>query len=788
MVTNTTTTSTNSSTSKSTNVYYSTKQGWVPPNDKNAVVVYINKTGKTTGQTTAGDIPQGIDVREQGINTQTGQQGNIGTLLAQDIKSQTSEQKITSSTGTGYNPATKTNIPSYSEKQSKVLGQLEQQGVMQQLPNTTQYTYGRVSSITTPETRTGQAYLNINRTSDKPLLITPEEAKRNPSLSSQFPVWVVQSPNTPLGMINAINIESKYASTPVYRPNYGMPYSKGYFETNQALLGKSMFEYQVVSNPKLTGTPTPEYSSFQLNARREYYKLPITTQIKLEGAELYYGAVKFGESSKQFIAQTNLVTAFSMGRYQVKNGEVISGNISQTFSKTNIPSVPHIKGQNWFTELVTERPATTFQVGAGAYLILSSAKQTIGNIQQFGFKEGLGTSLAGFSPINLEASGGFDISKRLIEAPPSSKRISFINKQGITTTIQETKIPAKLGSADLGINIRNVQSVSPTGKGFGIQETTAPIWTYRGGVLTNTQVTTKSLNLFQPSKVEGIFDVTSISKGGIRTTRVSGVDQKLFKTDTFSIGRFASGEVGNPLIKTGDKSFDLETGFKTQFKGYSVVYGSSTPETTGTDTQSFMYKSGGTKTSLSKTFKPQTEVINVIPQNQLIKIQTKQTIVPTQLQTKTSTKQETQQVSRTSLAEYQIVKNILDTKVISIPKYNTLTRTSLSSPQVLIQPQITKQITRQVATAPSIPITNMPFTPIPIIPPIFNFPSMDLSGTRRVKNIRGKQPKRYTPSYEAIVFNIRGKKPKGIETGARVRPITKGFSFSNKIKLGNLFR
>jgi hypothetical protein len=33
---------------------------------------------------------------------------------------------------------------------------------------------------------------------------------------------------------------------------------------------------------------------------------------------------------------------------------------------------------------------------------------------------------------------------------------------------------------------------------------------------------------------------------------------------------------------------------------------------------------------------------------------------------------------------------------------------------------------------------------------------------------------------EDIVFNIKGKMPKGIETGARVRPIPKGYSYAFK--------
>jgi hypothetical protein len=66
-------------------------------------------------------------------------------------------------------------------------------------------------------------------------------------------------------------------------------------------------------------------------------------------------------------------------------------------------------------------------------------------------------------------------------------------------------------------------------------------------------------------------------------------------------------------------------------------------------------------------------------------------------------------------------------------------------------------------------------TPPPFIPK-FSFGYM---GGLKSRNVFGKQPKKYTPSFEAIIFNIKGKAPKGMETGARFRPITKGFSWFN---------
>jgi hypothetical protein len=69
--------------------------------------------------------------------------------------------------------------------------------------------------------------------------------------------------------------------------------------------------------------------------------------------------------------------------------------------------------------------------------------------------------------------------------------------------------------------------------------------------------------------------------------------------------------------------------------------------------------------------------------------------------------------------------------------------------------------------------------------PTFSFPNLNMGSldlSQRRKKIKGKRKYKYTPSYESFVFNIRGKQPRGTEMGTRIRPITKGFSFSSKLK------
>jgi hypothetical protein len=80
------------------------------------------------------------------------------------------------------------------------------------------------------------------------------------------------------------------------------------------------------------------------------------------------------------------------------------------------------------------------------------------------------------------------------------------------------------------------------------------------------------------------------------------------------------------------------------------------------------------------------------------------------------------------------------------------------------------------------------YTPNYEVPGGIVFPKFDMDFSSKFRGFKGKQRKKYTPSFEALVFNIRGKAPKGTETGFRVRPITKGYSFAFKdspIKFGN---
>ena len=85
-------------------------------------------------------------------------------------------------------------------------------------------------------------------------------------------------------------------------------------------------------------------------------------------------------------------------------------------------------------------------------------------------------------------------------------------------------------------------------------------------------------------------------------------------------------------------------------------------------------------------------------------------------------------------------------------------------------------------------IVPRPITPFGIgfVPPIFpgfGLPKLGLGVGGQLGKLfkSAKQFTKYTPSYTAFKFKIFGPKPKGIETGLRLRPIPRGFTWSKFI-------
>jgi hypothetical protein len=119
------------------------------------------------------------------------------------------------------------------------------------------------------------------------------------------------------------------------------------------------------------------------------------------------------------------------------------------------------------------------------------------------------------------------------------------------------------------------------------------------------------------------------------------------------------------------------------------------------------------------------------------------------------------------------VGNLNRIRVGNLERIGLLERTALKS--ATLQQFRTTQLTKPYT--PLAPPINIPF-PVefpPFIPPFFSM-GADMGGLTNRK-IKAKRITRYTPSYTALIFGIKGRKPRGVETGARIRPITKGFSW-----------
>lgn len=134
-------------------------------------------------------------------------------------------------------------------------------------------------------------------------------------------------------------------------------------------------------------------------------------------------------------------------------------------------------------------------------------------------------------------------------------------------------------------------------------------------------------------------------------------------------------------------------------------------------------------------------------------------------------------------------KNIIVTPSI-VQTFYPFEKNRYASGNAFVTPQATAQSTRE-RTSNINGIISPPFRPtytptqtigsfdFPFVPPNVSGEFDFKMFTRRFKY---KQPKEYSPSYEAFIFNIRGKRPKGLETGARIRPIPKRFSFFKRLK------
>jgi len=208
-----------------------------------------------------------------------------------------------------------------------------------------------------------------------------------------------------------------------------------------------------------------------------------------------------------------------------------------------------------------------------------------------------------------------------------------------------------------------------------------------------------------------------------------------------------------------------------------------------------IFRGGGTKTPLSKTFGVveqvsfTSSVVSNVPALSISDVSATTSMTNLKiaggLTSATANIFKTKQTSTFKFSSPQVTQLKQDLTTTTIfPTQTGVWRTSqkYGVAPALAQPQATEQITKQVPalTFPISPVVSNPFSPINvdgggiIIPP---FPSFGFDMGTTTRKYKGKRKYKYTPSYESFALGIYGKAPKGLETGARIRPITKGFSF-----------
>jgi hypothetical protein len=221
----------------------------------------------------------------------------------------------------------------------------------------------------------------------------------------------------------------------------------------------------------------------------------------------------------------------------------------------------------------------------------------------------------------------------------------------------------------------------------------------------------------------------------------------------------------------------------------------------GTDTDSFIYSRGGGLETKTKLTSFNVFMDTPLKQNSSPKISKgKINLVMDNSNQNFNLEQEQIQKSFTasllikpsSLVKQQTTTNKYSYGNITTGGVNVSDINYLSVSPALKQEQISRQTIQQLNRSGLISAfasvsnsqfnfneVNYPKYPVLVLPPI------SIAGLELPSNITkgGKQPRGYTPSFQAIIFNIKGKVPKGVETGARLRPIPKGFSFFKKFRL-----
>ena len=291
-------------------------------------------------------------------------------------------------------------------------------------------------------------------------------------------------------------------------------------------------------------------------------------------------------------------------------------------------------------------------------------------------------------------------------------------------------------------------------------------------------------NQIYTNPIKGKF----VGYGGSKITQIQDVNKVFGKT-----GLIKEGEI----LKQGQGSYEGYIANLKKPSSSGVRYISGSGKKSSQDFLNLLYRSTVKYPSeVLKVTQSAEASVSLSQQANKFKVNIPQILRPPSKQDfQTETPSSDRQVTKTKQEFYSIPKQEPKTKTKTKTRFRT--GQTYYSPSIVISDPIQKdktfQIPRQTITPISttknitklIPISPKPLTPfkdkpigftiLPILLPPLGMDSKGL-GKRRIPI---RRIVKYTPSYSAVIFKIFGKKPTGVETGLRVRPIPKGFSFSN---------
>lgn len=581
--------------------------------------------------------------------------------------------------------------------------------------------------------------------------------------------------------------------------------------------------YYTLGSEYFKQTNRPGYDDFRKEARDDFYKMNFFQRTASSLGDLEIGSRQLGLGFAEFTRDVGATIYGSFAFKQIKPGD-LSGfkEIKTRFTTQQLPgkqtmatpvSQPLTNPRNFwkFTgETLTETPGYVMQstgYALGAYyagsLSVGSFTGTISQLQP------------------LRISGG-------IRVPDLRREFKYDLKESGTLEFKKGKTSTKVTGAstkDLGIELVSYQTdVVSGGRLTGTSTTiinTPYSYVTPSGYL---QVLGGRANIYQVSgytgtpqglgtNIQGATYYTSSLGSGYNYFNNVGYSQTTATSGAISSFRYVTGNPVTSFVRSGNtyytqSSFDpgfygtglrIDLGYKPSGTGYTQFRGGGGSSGGGSNTFSFGDFSGGSTTTF-QTPQP-TPAVSTSFQSPVVIGSTTPTFATSSLTFKTPTfatglrtRQESPTIISPTIDTFQATKTETDAYSGFVgDNFFNPTKSSTRSSQNFITTTTTAQTTAQTTEQTSIGALGV-VTPIITIPNLrirkdyigigglpLGFGGLGSPGTRKYK---GRRRFRYTPSYEAFIFNIRGSKPKGIETGARIRPITPSFSFFRRFNKG----